>query len=689
MNYNQKLGKKVLADDLRMLVQYIKDTKDMNPDIFSKEERSEMLCSVVFKENSLNNFQRLLSHLCEKLDMEPVSIQQKYRNQINLIKTQYNKATTKSERTEHVTSVKLEEKELERLIRGVEILLSEDFLFASKEILEATRIFFDNISLKLAQSSDIINQNEIIVEHITLPCLLEKVLESSDFSFSKKFIIYTYDFYMSSTNLMLYLIYKYFTPRPEDMTHEEYRHLHNTYIKFKKLRILKLIIFWLEERSLDFIWKPDLIYILDTFLEIKEIYEEYNSESEIVNLLNNIYNMNESIIRSQSKHMKKASIQLLSPNHKNDSLLERLAVRAKSFSKRKTSAVSSPSFYMQLNQASLLLDQTDEFILNANSADSTQKFASVNIKSENKLLEGKTEKDANKGLFERMFLRHNELSEKQQQKQRSLDLSLYSDEVIAKQLTLIDCKEFSKINVREMINKRWLRKDKSKPCTYRAYVARFNHFSCWLQYIVLQCKEEKERIALVERFLNVARLCIDRYRNYNTPHYIFAAIVSLKNFDVITLKDGLKVQYDSLKEIYASEENSAKLYEKTFRKLETPAIPNLTLYLRIFLRLQEGVVFSVKLPYSRNKYLKFPTLIHVQDYCTEMRRFQKTDYSDIIERDDVLYKYLKRDFRQEMDMNLDNSQEVIDRLSGMAKDTKQMKFKDLIMFGLNKTKAKK
>lgn len=53
-------------------------------------------------------------------------------------------------------------------------------------------------------------------------------------------------------------------------------------------------------------------------------------------------------------------------------------------------------------------------------------------------------------------------------------------ETVAAQLTYIDWKNFSKINISELINKRWLKKDKTECPFYWKYVSRFNKFNYWL-----------------------------------------------------------------------------------------------------------------------------------------------------------------------------------------------------------------
>jgi len=181
----------------------------------------------------------------------------------------------------------------------------------------------------------------------------------------------------------------------------------------------------------------------------------------------------------------------------------------------------------------------------------------------------------------------------------------------------------------------------------------------------------------VKKFLDVAIFCLKRFHNYCAAHYIFSAIVSLQSFGVISLEGSNKEKYKTLSVVFSSHENYAVDYEKVFRGMTQASVPSLTTFLRIFLKLQEGVVFQIKLPDSENNYLKFPTLVQIQDYCNEMRRFQKNGFEDLIEKDERLYKYLKKEFRKEVPMNLEDQHEVMKYLSDMANEIKYSRFKSL------------
>ena len=79
--------------------------------------------------------------------------------------------------------------------------------------------------------------------------------------------------------------------------------------------------------------------------------------------------------------------------------------------------------------------------------------------------------------------------------------------------------------------------------------------------------------------------------------------------------------------------------------------------------------------------------MQIQDYCNEMRRFQKNSFEGIIDKDEKLYKYLKKEFRKEVPINLEDQHEVMTSLTNMANEIKTNRFKTMFQFDSKKGKG--
>ena len=662
---------------MKSLVEFLEQNKDRDMFYFIKRPRSEMICSISLTDGDLSILKRLLSELLEKLEEEPISVMQKYKDAILYIQKIYtklsnNNVSRKLPLNPSASSNKIEENDLIKISEYVDGLLKEDYLISSKEILNRTEHFLTKTLEKFTPTYETETfrfRKGIIIDYITLPKLLEKLLESSELYFCRRFITYTYDFYMTPLNLLLFFVYKYFVPEPLNLSHLELEHFKTNFMKPRKLRILKLIKFWIEERIKDFTVNPHLIFLLGAFLEAinpKPSDQTDNKFEEAFNALSTVYdNLLQPIPKRDKKHSRSVSVLDL-----GDLTEDELIEKEKSFSNKKTSAFTNPSFYFHFGQTEQAEpeshnEEQNENIPENNSAEQMSHRSIKNIFCLFPTPEQPVVEDGSK--YKEILKR--------------------SVEDISQQLTLIDSKEFSKVNIREMIVKRWSKKDKSQCPTYYEYVSRFNGFSHWLQYIILSNKNAKERVEIVKKFLDVAVFCLKRFHNYCTAHYIFSAIVSLQSFRVISLEGPYKEKYKKLSNIFSNHENYVADYEKVFRNKTQAAVPSLTTFLRIFLRLQEGVVFQVRLPDSQNSFLKFPTLVQIQDYCNEMRKFQKHSFEEVIEKDERLYKYLKREFRKEVPMNLEDQQDVMKTLTSMVNEIKHNRFKSLFQFESKKEKG--
>jgi hypothetical protein len=122
--------------------------------------------------------------------------------------------------------------------------------------------------------------DNIIIEHMTLPKLIDKLCDNSvdlmDNRLTK--ILYTYDHYISALNLLFALLCKYYIPKPLMMSLVECRANRVQLVLPVKLRILAILKFWLDERPKDFHNVPHILTIVASF--INKIAEDEDDVAE-------------------------------------------------------------------------------------------------------------------------------------------------------------------------------------------------------------------------------------------------------------------------------------------------------------------------------------------------------------------------------------------------------------------------
>jgi len=686
---------------VRAFIGYIYSFRDQNRAFSTKRPISEALYSIFFEGETLDMFKKLLDQVLGKLKEESITLKQKYRTEIEFIEAKHAKLLRNT-----ASSIKFEEKDLQKLQAKIVTISQERCLMDSISELNLIHHFLQKILEKfpsICRPNALKLGKNVIIDNITLPKLLEKLVESSNASaaFYKTITIYTYDLFTTAQNLMIYLILRYFEPEPLTMTASELRMYRNEVLKTAKIHILKLIKYWIEERKGDFMRVPDIITILNTFLDLVRPIEK---DSEIKDLIKNLTESHEQLSQDILKYKQKLcekvdnDKQIVMHPHANSftqpggkpdvpvSLLSRVITNSEGsypLSAREREEVSI------IRQNSNVFDLKSKPFVDTNpfftsrremtpqaikSNDSTQ-FFSLNPGSQTP------------GKFSFLDSFNNGFNGFYNAKAKApYDYKRFLEEesgTLAKYLTVIDWKYFSKIDISEMICKRWTKQDKVECPSYWKYVRRFNSLCSWIQYIVLLHESLRRRQEIAQKLLEVALICLRTYNNYTTSQYIFAALSSLQEFGVISLKENLAADYEVLKKTFVPAENFLVTYREKFGAMKAPAIPHLNFFLQSFLKLQDGVIFWAKLPESnRLRYLKFPLIVQIHSSCKEMRRFQKSGYEKMnVSMEDDLYKFLKKGFRKGLTFKPEDKDETLHELTKMVKQVMEKQNK-LTFFGV-------
>jgi len=693
VEYAKSLQEANFGAYMRTLIGYLYSFRNQNRLFSTKRSISEAIYSIYFEGETLIMFKKLLFSVIEKLKEESITLKQKYRSEAGYIESRHDKILKSKSST-----IKFEEKELQKLQSKIANILHEGCLMDSKSAVSQLHHFLEKILEKfpsLYRPNPVKLDKNIIIDYITLPKLLERLVESSYSSlsdFPQTSVLYTYDLYITAQNLLLYLILRYFEPEPLHMTASELKVYRNEVIKRSKLHVLKIINFWIEERRGDFMRNPEVITILNTFLDLVLPLEK---ETEIVEALKELSNAREELSQKAMKHKRKLSdkADLHITHHANscsgtkpDTSLITRVISATTDSLNSFHIKEDVPTLRQVPSVSDLRAKpfNDLFIpfISKNDSTPSSHTSKLTEPSSNRSYGAPSSpKSSRFGFFAAAQAKYKSVYDFNR-------LFEEDSEKIARYLTAIDAKYFSKIDVSELLNKRWTKNDKSECPYYWRYVDRFNSFCSWIQYIILSHDSLKRRVEITAKFVEIALICLRQYNNHSTSHYIFAALSSLSKWEVISMQDQLLADYEELNKTFIVAENFLVSYKEICGSTKAPAIPNFNFFLKTFLKLQDGVVFTAKLAESNQySYLKFPLLVLIHDTCKEMRRFQKAKFENIkMSKHDDLYKFVKREYKRGVPLNFENKEEALAKLNKMVHQVKEKQNKYYNFFGTKNTK---
>eukprot|EP00743_Colponemidia_sp_Colp-15_P006234 GILK01006706.1.p1 GENE.GILK01006706.1~~GILK01006706.1.p1 ORF type:complete len:701 (-),score=119.94 GILK01006706.1:216-2276(-) len=163
---------------------------------------------------------------------------------------------------------------------------------------------------------------------------------------------------------------------------------------------------------------------------------------------------------------------------------------------------------------------------------------------------------------------------------------------VARQLTLIDFKNFKKIRPWECLNQGWTKKDKHILAPSIVRIAdRFNQISRWVATEILKCEETSKRVTAVKYFIKVAQQC-HQLHNYNSLYGIFSGlnctpVFRLQKTTWSQLSKRKMEVYDKIKDLFALKDNQRRLREE-LKYAVAPCIPHLAIFLGDLYFIEDG-----------------------------------------------------------------------------------------------------
>lgn len=154
---------------------------------------------------------------------------------------------------------------------------------------------------------------------------------------------------------------------------------------------------------------------------------------------------------------------------------------------------------------------------------------------------------------------------------------------LARQITLVQQSLFLKVEVREFLQESWTGPEgPSRAPNLCSCIAFFNHLCDWVTTSIVSTRPPIPRIALIHKFIDVAKCCLD-LQNFDATMAILGGLQStpvhrLKEDWETVPKDSMTI-FNEIKEVFVTTTNW-KNYRPLIAACSPPAIPYIGLYLQ-------------------------------------------------------------------------------------------------------------
>ncbi|KAJ3273454.1 hypothetical protein HK104_004268 [Borealophlyctis nickersoniae] len=166
------------------------------------------------------------------------------------------------------------------------------------------------------------------------------------------------------------------------------------------------------------------------------------------------------------------------------------------------------------------------------------------------------------------------------------------NEIIARQLNVLESEIFRKIKGRDLLQHIWSRRHKGRHApSVAASIGHFNFISAWVTTRVLAQRKVKARAKVLGKFMKIAQI-LRNSNNYNT---LMAILAGINSAPLLRLRQTRKLlygrqswrNYEALEKLMSSERSFGG-YRSALKRSEMPCIPYLGVFLRDLLYIDEA-----------------------------------------------------------------------------------------------------
>ncbi|KAJ3050654.1 hypothetical protein HK102_012227, partial [Quaeritorhiza haematococci] len=197
---------------------------------------------------------------------------------------------------------------------------------------------------------------------------------------------------------------------------------------------------------------------------------------------------------------------------------------------------------------------------------------------------------------------------------------------VARQLTLMESRDYNKIQPVEFLKKAWSERDSNVAINVKQMILMSNQVTGWVAQCILSEKDIKRRSALIKHFILVA----DRCRALNNFNTLMAILAGLNSAPIHRLKrtwELLSTRAQSILDILRKTMNPTKnfsTYRESLHSVNPPCVPFLGFYLTDLTFIEDGNPNFLK---SNARHINFSKRMKTAEVIREIQQYQNAPYS--------------------------------------------------------------
>jgi len=201
-------------------------------------------------------------------------------------------------------------------------------------------------------------------------------------------------------------------------------------------------------------------------------------------------------------------------------------------------------------------------------------------------------------------------------------LSDIKTQELARQITLMEYKMFSKIQPQELCEAAWTKKDKETAAPNVLRIARrFNDMVWWMVTQVVSCDKPSKREDVVQKFIDLAMYCKE-LNNFNCVMEVVAAFNTSPLARLVDVKKKLELSaaFQELRDMM-SHDNNYRNYRARISQCNPPLVPYVGCFQTDLVFIEDGNKLWIQ------DQIHFYKCYMVAEIIQQMRQYQQTPYN--------------------------------------------------------------